>query len=144
MSLKLENQTATLKHLNFRKEKHGEEKVSSVDLKLSMLTGAAVLERFDPGLEKFLFSNAQIRFPLMKPVEWENEIEHCSISLAGIQIEDVKMRKFIIAPKLDAAGNKQVELDFTLSYYPQKNNLLEIGEHVGDVVTLDIDSQELV
>lgn len=140
----MQNQPATLKNVNVRKELHGDQKVLSVDLKLAMQIGPSILERFDPSLEDFLYVKGQVRFPLMGPITWDNEIEHTQLNVSGIEIKDAKLRKFSLTPQLDPAGQKQLDLILTASYYPSDNNLSRLGELVQEEVTLDIDTQELV
>jgi hypothetical protein len=144
MSLNLKNHMADLSHFNFRPENHGEDKVSAIDLKLIILTSPDVLKRFEPTMANFLFANANVRIPEMLPIGIDTDIEHCAINLAGIEINDVKLRKFWFTPQIDAAGNKQIKMQVTATFYPDgKVDINKIGEHLGKQVTIDIDPQEL-
>lgn len=144
MSLKLTNQPATLKNLNVRKERHGEDKVLAIDLKIDMQTSVAVLDRFDPGLQNFMFNQEVVRFPTMGAITFEDEIDHVAIDISGAKINDATLKKFHLLPALDAAGNKIVDMTFTCSYYPQTDDLNKLSALVQDSITLTIDTQELV
>ncbi|MFM7009269.1 MAG: hypothetical protein ACKO0Z_08080 [Betaproteobacteria bacterium] len=144
MSLNFKNQTATLKNMNFRKEAHGDEKISAIDLKINVLMSAKNLGWFHPDLEDMLFNHAHVRFPNMDAISWEGEIEHCDILIDSIHIKDAKLKKFSMKPMLDPLGARQVDTVFTVSYYPTENNLVQLGEKVQDTITIDLDTQELI
>lgn len=144
MSLKLKNQTATLKNFNVRKERHGEEKVLAVDLKIEMQTGIETLKRFDPSLESFMFSGNVVRFPSMGAVTFDDEMTEVALDVSGTKISSATLKKFSLLPDLDAAGTKIVHMTFNASFAPDKAAFSKLPDLVQESITIDIDTQELV
>lgn len=144
MSLNVKNQTATLKNFNVRKERHGEEKVLAVDLKIEMQTGVETLKRFDPNLEKFMFVGEAVRFPTMGAITFEDEMTDVALDVSGAKIDGATLRKFSLLPGLDPAGTKIVNMIFTASFEPAADVFDKLPALVQDVITIDINTQELV
>jgi hypothetical protein len=100
--MKFEFQTPTsvrLEHLNIRTEKHGEDDVTAIDLKLTHESSNEFLNVFAPGLQKALCyrstaSQAQgsiagvepllpdLRFPELGPLTWDDEIVGARVAVA--------------------------------------------------------------
>ena len=57
--LTLTKQTAKINHLNLREEKHGEETVLALDIKIGFDMANAYLEDFKPGLKASLYGPAE-------------------------------------------------------------------------------------
>ena len=122
-----ESTTCTVAHINFRGEKHGEETVPAVDIKLTLKTGNDVLSLFDGALKSSLYWKAvapaagdpqgeldgvepvsdlpNLRFPLLGPLRWEKEwtgfTTVLDIGLGGksaLHLEDCKIGNFVLTP----------------------------------------------
>jgi len=89
----LDHQAATLDHVNIRKEQHGDDEVLAVDLKFSVPLSCTELAMFHPSLRHCLYDSqasktgesaaieaTNLRFPDMKPIGWELELENQELS----------------------------------------------------------------
>lgn len=56
--LKLQSQNCKIEHVNFRTEKHGDDDVTAVDLKLSANLPPSVLDQLVPGMREHFFQAA--------------------------------------------------------------------------------------
>jgi hypothetical protein len=118
-------------HLNVRSEKHGEEDVTAVDLKLVYITSHDVLKLFHPTLPALLyeFDRAQQvvegaspvmtarAFPALSPLKWNEEvtglqltIEHGLSGKSDIVLKDCTADHFVI----EALDGGSVMLTFRL------------------------------
>ncbi len=122
---------AEIKHLNIRKEGPEEEKVLAVDVKFCGRTDAALCDFFDQELRDFLFTDEVIARPMrMEPIGFTNEIENCDLQLLDKYFTGVRLRKFKIVPK----DGGEMELTFTASFQPLRDEVAIIAEYVTDEV----------
>src|SRR5574343_1197014 len=122
---------AEIKHLNIRKEGPEEDKTLTVDIKFCGHTDAALCDFFDQQLREFLFTDEVIARPMqMEPIAFVNEIENCDLDLLDKRFTGVRLRKFKIAPK----DGGLIELNFTASFQPMRDEVAIIAEYVTDEV----------
>ena len=122
---------AEIKHLNIRKEGPEDDKALAVDVKFCGRTDAALCDFFDPMLRDFLFTDEVIARPMMvEPIGFTNEIEACDLHLLEKTFTGVKLRKFKIVPKDDG----QIELTFTVSFMPLRDEVAILAEYVTDEI----------
>lgn len=122
---------ADIKHLNVRKEGPVEEKTLAVDIKFEGKTDAALCDFFDPKLRDFLFQDEVIARPqMMEPVGFINFLEHCELTILDQLFTDVKLHKF----KLRPVDGGQIELTFSASFNPTKNEVAILAEYVSESV----------
>ena len=112
----------TLEHVNLRDEKHGDETVSAIDIKLSMEVQNDVLNLFHPTLKKWVYCKSKtppppveqgsldledpnglpdLRFPELEPLRWDSGlqgylliIEYGIGSSSAIRFVDCKVNGF--------------------------------------------------
>ena len=94
------NQRAKLDNVNVRAEKHGDENVVAVDLKITVEVGNEILDSFDPGLRPALYRKPNkndaaelfdktkdeapmrvLRFPKLAPLRWDAEFPSCALKI---------------------------------------------------------------
>jgi hypothetical protein len=122
---------AEIKHLNIRKEGPEDDKALAVDVKFCGRTDAALCAFFDPQLRDFLFTDEVIARPMMvEPIGFTNEIENCDLHLLEKTFTGVKLRKFKIVPK----DGGQIELTFTASFMPLRDEVAILAEYVTDEI----------
>ena len=122
---------ATINHLNIRKEGPEEEKELAVDVKFVGRTDASLCDFFDERLRDFLFQDETIARPMrMEPIGFTNEIERCDLELLDQRFTGVKLRKFKIVPK----DGGEIELTFTASFQPLRDEVAVIAEFVTEAV----------
>lgn len=98
----LTQQTLRLAHVNPRIEKHGDERVPAVDIRLVYRTSNDALAWFDPGLKAALYSRPEtedlvadpghmpnLRFPLLLKFRWAKEYAGYGLTWhAGVDARD--------------------------------------------------------
>ena len=159
----------TVQHVNLRGEKHGDETVPAVDLKLSLQIGNDVLSMFDGHLKSALYfkraepaSDEQgdlegvkpvsdmpnLRFPLLGPLKWE--AEHTGYTLvidlglggkSALQIDDCKVNNFTVSPL--EGGTVEVAWRVQSSNLPEKV-LGKLGGIIGHEVDVTLTGPEVV
>lgn len=95
MALMLKRQMAKVAHLNVREEKHGEEPVLAVDIKLEVDLANEFLDQLGEGLKAALYRPDEeqlagvevpmsvLRFPALEPLRWGLAIPGCDLTLHG-------------------------------------------------------------
>lgn len=68
----LEKQYASITHVNFRKENHGDEKVAAVDVSVSMKASALLLDTIDKKLRKAFFEKPRNGEQQALPIDGNN------------------------------------------------------------------------
>ena len=122
---------ADIKHMNVRKEGPVEEKTLAIDIKFEGKTDADLCDFFDPKLREFLFQDEVIARPqMMEPVGFINFLEHCELTILDQLFTDVKLHKF----KLRPVDGGQIELTFSASFNPTKNEVAILAEYVSESV----------
>lgn len=117
----LDKTESSVKNLNVRSERHGDERVLAVDVKLETKVSNTILDSIDPDLRKGLFrkpgKNEQqelptigteltaVKFPYIEPLKLNHEFEGYELELAGLLdgiepvfLVDVKLKKLTVAP----------------------------------------------
>lgn len=118
----LKNNPAAVSNVNLRIEKHGDERHLAVDLSITTSTSNLVLDHFDKELRKALFRKpgkgeqqslptigdhlTEIKIPSLEPIKVGHEFKGFELQIDGeldntqpIFLVDVKLKKFVIAPK---------------------------------------------
>ena len=133
MSALLVDGTATLKHLNVRKEKSGGDEIVAVDAKFHFAgIGREICAFFDPLLEEFLFRKTasgewQIRSLAMAPVEYDIELEG-SVELGSLALLGCKFKRFTLA----GVNGGMVELGVQVSCFPNNGQLARLAWSIKD------------
>ncbi|KAF1016220.1 MAG: hypothetical protein GAK31_01709 [Stenotrophomonas maltophilia] len=143
----LKNNPAAVSNVNLRIEKHGDERHLAVDLSITTSTSNLVLDHFDKELRKALFRKAgkgeqqslptiaevltEIKIPSLEPIKVGHEFKGFELQIDGeldstqpIFLVDVKLKKFVIAPKEGGS----VELSFKASASVTPDEVAELTE----------------
>ncbi|WP_223485281.1 hypothetical protein [Stenotrophomonas indicatrix] len=143
----LKNNPAAVSNVNLRIEKHGDERHLAVDLSITTSTSNLVLDHFDKELRKALFRKpgkgeqqslptigdhlTEIKIPSLEPIKVGHEFRGFELQIDGeldstqpIFLVDVKLKKFVIAPKEGGS----VELSFKASASVTSDEVAELTE----------------
>lgn len=149
MPLELKKQTAKVAHLNVREEKHGEESVLAVDVKVQADVANDFLDRLSPGLRQSLYAPdgeqlegveqpmSILRFPQMKPIDWDAPIVMGELVLHGARKADVK-KPLVLACKEGGT----VELTFQAAVLPGTDQMGPLSELLGKSTKVSVRSVE--
>lgn len=117
LQLEFSNQRATLNHVSFRKEAHGQDKILCADLKVQAHCMSDVLAHFHPDLAAFVYDlkatkdladGSPLRFSKMSPLHFDLEMTGAEFSLnvglgKPITFADAVLKNFVIEAK-DGGG----------------------------------------
>lgn len=93
----LDQQAAKLVHLNVREEKHGDDPVPAIDLKISADVPNTFLSQLHATLKWSLYDKAPtvdvvddthmpvLRYKMMEPIRWKGEMKEASIKIIGAE-----------------------------------------------------------
>jgi hypothetical protein len=126
--------TAKIQHLNIRKEGPDDDKILTVDIKLTgKAEGRALCAYFDSGLYEFLFDPVGIARNLwLDPVSFGNQIEGALLDIEGMPLHGAKLAKF----RLSAADSGVVEMTFSASVQPDSLAVERLAQLVLDDVSV--------
>jgi len=113
---------ATLEHVNLRDEKHGEDTVPAIDIKLTFALRNDVLSLFDSQLKKWMYYKSKkqapradqgaldldepndlpdLRFPQLDALRWRDDLEGCTLTIeygiggkSSLRLTDCKVNGF--------------------------------------------------
>ena len=122
----IEPTTVTIEHINLRDERHGDDSVPAIDLKLSMEASNEVLALFDPEPKRCLYCKGagapepqqsldgmvpavdlpNLRWPHLDPLKWSEDLTGRTLTIdyglggeSCIRITDCTANNFRIEPK---------------------------------------------
>lgn len=153
----LDKKTCTLDHINIREEKHGEDNVLAIDLKLTGKFDGDILAEFGPELRHSMFKKAEsgdlvdqvsdaptaLRFPRMvQPLRFDDEIIGASVMLAygigNIKLETCDINNF----KVECNEGGTVQVTFRVQAKPSGDQLAKISMMLGTPVEVSIANPE--
>ena len=130
MPFNLKKQKGTFAHLNVREEKHGEDPVLAVDVKIKTDVHNKFLDELSPGMRATFYAGAAqkdieedhltvLRFPQLQPLKWTVGIVDGEFTVHGsTKAEDLtfacQVKDAILAPKEGGT----VELTFQAAVLP--------------------------
>lgn len=131
---------AQIKQLNIRREGAADDKHLAVDVKFHIETDTDVLTFFDPTLRTALFKKdtVALRYPMLKPLEWEGEMKHMEVDVSGLPFIEANLGKFTIQPVITADQREQVRLTFSASFSPTGREVAQLAELIGGDVYITI------
>lgn len=136
--MKLEQKVATVKSVNPRKERHGENLVLAMDVGLEVSCDSTVLEQFDPSFEGFLFAEHGPRYPELAALGWGREYEKCELKIDGATYRGVTARKIHLKPD----AGKSVKVDFMATFYPEPTQVGVLSEKLQENVVISIEPMQ--
>lgn len=138
----------TISHINARKEGPDDDKVLAVDLKLSLVSDASILDRFDDMLSDFVFTDINaVRNTMVGPIPFLFELENYRLEAVGGTFFGVKVKKFTVKPM----DGYMAEVCFQVSFAPSGDEVARMAEFLQEEMDirlepandeLDLDSKE--
>ncbi|WP_116791428.1 hypothetical protein [Achromobacter dolens] len=154
----IEEQTATLAHINVRTERHGEEPAGAADLKIQFTAGNGVLSEFPPRLRHALYkaeeNPAQGSVDGVKPEP--------TVRVFGDLIEKIRLKHELVGARVlidfGLGGDSDIELDtadvdgfavemmeggsvvttFRVKCHPSGEQVKKLYEVLGNEITISI------
>jgi hypothetical protein len=141
--ISLSNQTATLEHMTPYAEKHGEDSVNGLALKLSVDVPMARLDDFKPGLVGALYTSGGLRFSDLGPLKWTRELVGATVridadDLLGERVlvfGGATVDKFVLSPK--EGGTVEIVLRVKIKPEPEQVAVIYELQHKDVLLTID-------
>ncbi len=139
----LEKQRSKFEHMSTFTEKHGEDDVNGLAIKLSTAVPHARLDDFDPGLATAIYRGLSRRFAGLGPLRWERELVGAHVQIDGddllgkrrVTFEEAIVDKFVIEP-LDG-GSMNVTMRAKVKPTPEQVAILYQLQHTDVHLTID-------
>lgn len=159
MPFSLKKQKSRVAHLNVREEKHGEDPVLAVDVKITADVANSFLDDLGRGMRAALYRGEGetagetfdldldhmpvLRFPALQPLKWKVGMVAGKLVLHGSKkAEDLlfecDVKDLALAPKEGGT----VELTFQAAVLPTSEELAKLGELLGHDVKVSIEAVE--
>ncbi|AMR77635.1 hypothetical protein [Cupriavidus nantongensis] len=164
--LELENQMVKILHVNVRNEKHGDEPVLGMDLRLRARVSNDSLAMFSTTLKSSFYHKddsvqgdlvttadhlPNLKNPKLGMQKWEGTWEHQLLTIHhkvkkedDIKLDDVRVKKLVF----DMQEGGTVFIDFTAQAHPDEKVsarlIALLGQEVHMSLTVDEDAQEEV
>lgn len=152
----LQNQTAKVAHVNLREEKHGEDPVLGVDVKLVTDLSNDFLGQLSPTLKSALYASdveatgqlslvdasqhlPVLRYPQLGPLAWAGEFDaeltfHGAKKADDVVFERARVNKIHLAPKEGGT----VEVTFRAQVHPGADGAGALAELLGDTPKVSV------
>jgi hypothetical protein len=132
--------TASIKHLNVRKEGPEDDKILACDLKLEIKNvDRRLCGYFDEALETFLWrgeTDALIaRNAFLAPVAYGNEVTSANVRIGSNSFVGCDVKKFAIEPR----DGGVITLTCSVSVYPSTNDVSDLAKLVQDEASVSIE-----
>jgi hypothetical protein len=138
MGLVINDNPATLKHLNVRKDGPEEEQELAVDVKLSTRIPASALPPLvaDEGdiQDSLWFEGGSPRFWSISELRFDTQFEHHEIWLSGMRFSGVKLKKFVVTPQ----DGHEADVLFQAQIHPSSTEVATLAEYVTEEVRLAV------
>ena len=144
MPFALKKQKATLEHLNTRAEKHGDQNMLAVDIKIVSDVPNTFLSQLDPDLKASLYKTEEgesqaslvedaghmpvLRYPSMAAFKYQVSMVKAKLTIHGAKKEnDLSFEVKITDIKLDCKHGGTVELTFSAATLPEAEQVGELS-----------------
>jgi len=136
--------TATVRHVNLRKEGATEAKSVMADIKLEAIADASILHPFNDALVSLLFNRAgEPRIVNLAPIHLDGSIKHlhCNFLEWKLDLRDIEAKKFQFEPM----SGSRVLMTFSIAIAPHGQQTAMLAEMLGEAVkvTLGVESDLL-
>ena len=132
--------TATIKHLNVRKEGAEDDKELAIDIKLVLQkVDAKLCAYFDGALESFLWrrdgdTGCYVRNMFLDPVSYIHTIEDCEVRIGENTFFGCEVKKFQLDPRDGGVMNMGV----SVTAYPNSEQVARLAKDVQEDVMVTI------
>ena len=139
----LDAHLATLAHLNTFTEKHGDEPVNGIALKMEVMAHAEVVDGLDKNLQPFMFTkNKELKFPDIGPIRWMRELVGAGVTIDGddllgerhVTFSDATVDKFSIEPQIGGT----VHITMRVKCKPDAEEMATLYELLGKEIRLTV------
>lgn len=153
----IEKKPCTLQHINIRDEKHGDENVLAIDMKLTGDFDGDILSEFGAELRHALYKKAEggdladqastvptaLRFPKMiQPLKFSDEIIGAAVTVAygigDIVLETCDINNF----RVECKDGGTVRVTYRVQAKPTGEQLAKLSQVLGSAVEVSIDPPE--
>lgn len=152
MAFSLKRQSAKVSHLNVREEKHGEDPVVAVDVKVKADLGNEFLDLLSPGLRLSLYAKGAdglagmeeplsvLRFPQLAPIDWEAPMVGCGFVVHGARkADDLEFVGDVSKPlRLAPKEGGTVEVTFQVQVLPSAEQLGSLSAFLGRATKVSV------
>lgn len=155
MAFSLKKQKGKVAHLNVREEKHGDDSVLAVDVKIKADVGNKFLDDISPGLRAALFARegAQpgetadldddhltvLRFPPLAPLKWDVAVVGGKFTLHGAKkADDLEFECHVKEATLSCKEGGTVELTFQAAVSPTPDESGQLAALLGKDVKVSV------
>lgn len=140
--------------VNLRAEKHGDENVPAVDVKLETTVHSSALDAFDPQLRTFLFRPAAageqqsllegdnltgLRVPRIKALTWDEDFPGYSLQT---DVGDIDLTVDLSKFRFEAVEGGAVRLTFNATTHPDGADVASLYELIQETVGLTLTPPE--
>ncbi len=162
--LELDNQMVRIQHVNARNEKHGDESVLAVDIKVQARASNDALSFFSPTLKSSFYYKddskqgdlitdggylPNLKNPKLGPVKWDGDWEHQLMTIHSkvrpeddIKLDDCRINKL----GFDMQEGGTVFINFRVQAHPDEKTIARLmallGQEVHTSLGVDEDAQE--
>lgn len=155
----LKKQKGSVAHLNVRSEKHGEDDVLAVDVKISADVSNKFLDDLAPGLRGAIFARegaepgqtpdmdedhlTQLRFPQIAPLKWKVGIVNGKFVVHGVKkADDLEFECDVKDATLSCKEGGTVELTFSAAVLPTPDQSGQLAGLLGKDVRVSVAAVE--
>lgn len=150
MGFTLKKQKGKITHLNVREQKHGEDSVLAVDIKIKADIGNKFLDDLSPGLRAALFAKEGpppqqfdmeedhltiLRFPQVSPIKWTvGMVKGQIVPHGGTKDQDLEFECDIKEASLACKEGGTVEVTFQAAVLPTPEQSGQLAGMLGETV----------
>lgn len=160
MPFSLKKQGSRIAHLNVREEKHGDDPVLAVDVKIAADVSNDFLDQLAPGLRAALYQKegeksgethdieeghlASLRYPQLMPFEWKDEMVGAKVVIHGhTKAENIDLEGDVNQIKLTLKEGGTVELTYRVQVLPTPEDSGRLAACLGKKVKVSVASAPL-
>ncbi len=158
--LELDTQLVKIQHINTRTEKHGEDSVLGVDLKLQARVSNDLLAQFSPTLKSSFYHKDEavqgdlvtdagylpnLKNPALGTVKWDGDWEHQLLRILSgvraeddIELDDAKVNKV----SFDFQEGGTVFINFRVQAHPDEKTTARILQLLGQEVHMSLSFED--
>lgn len=142
-------------HLNVREEKHGEDSVLAVDIKIKADVANKFLDELSPGLRSALFARegeqrgetpdieedhlTVLRFPQLAPLKWDVSVVGGKFTLHGAKkADDLDFECHVKEAALSCKEGGTVEMTFSAAVLPTPDESGKLAAMLGKDVRVSV------
>lgn len=149
----LERINAKIAHLNIRTEKHGDEEVKAVDLKIEAKLPNTFLSELHPTLKWSLYDKPTepqlvddegylptLRYPKLGALNWDDQITGGQLTIhAPVSKKDLKFFSDINSLKIDPQDGGTINVTFRAQFTPTDDEIGKIAAVLGHSAEISVE-----